>query len=923
MEKTTNQDKQLLKTLSNASGDGRKGSESSKASNANTIRSEDFNFENVDRKEIQTSIQEIKNHSKTFENIIIPSPPGMTFQLDSHIRVVDAFTKTPKNAIKNILQVSRTKIRVFAVSLDSIKLVSSSDLTQNFTETLHLLQFTKDSNSFFDPRTTTLYLLPLKSNQLCSLKLSPRDASVISEGISSFYHQEYIQNFKLFNIMPRNSLTDFYGYLEDTISHKMDKVYIFGMFRKSKFRNLMCLKQSSRERYELEMKRFFKQGAGLRQELKVFMKFDDYFKLKIFDYSKNFKLLCYSNNSCLFFSLIDFNKRKIIKSRSINIHDVAGDIEELTAWFDDPLQAEGEVEDDNDLFRSTSCKFVASTCSHDNSLFMHIVVKNLVFVVKLEDIFNSSSLRLTKRYKCDINRQSLLQRHDRKRLLVKNKGPSLSTYLNTLSWLDTETLEETKINQLEESKYFSELMNDQYTKMKSTFRLTDSLILIINPLACYIYDFVEGDVIARHRYAFSNFSSSRLKHIDNSFFWSGAKIFHIVQTSGQRLFSAPASAKVSPLMKKSGVKVSLAGFMNTCSTENYKAEEEVEEDFEKEDQNLETSEVIQRIHSVYFNDIYKNLSRSHGSFTYNTVKLPNKNFLMICSKYFEEAVRANYIDPNNEQIMIELNPRTLQIVKIRRNPCVELGHMRNEVVFGIQNYLICSTRVHPTDENRDVEPSRVIQRDGKFIAGPDPCYRLSLLNYDFEIIDRCPHTILNNDASIWGLSDTHVISMSKTDHFYLHTVDSLANKLVLLKRVKIDAVNPLKYIKTHPGRFGVACFVKFEDQIVEDEDTPEEGVGFSILKFNSELELEDSYKIVGFPIPTQAYCMRDNKVCLTVGDLTDFTSRIYVLDLVNKRVDYAGKTLAKYGLVDFASGVDEEYAVQTEHEFIRKIVLTG
>ena len=230
--------------------------------------------------------------------------------------------------------------------------------------------------------------------------------------------------------------------------------------------------------------------------------------------------------------------------------------------------------------------------------------------------------------------------------------------------------------------------------------------------------------------------------------------------------------------------------------------------------NQEGEEIVERQKLIHFNDLIPNLSRMRGrGNNFSFFKLKNGNYLYIAAKYLEQDYRINPQNPQSRLVSVEIDSKTLNVVKFSLVLPAELENPVNvSDVKLIDDFLVFKTKARREENEAD---------QGEEYES------LVLASTDLKILDICREAKLERYGKFIVVSSTRIASIghgTRLNRIYLHGVDGARKKLILLKSVVLKGALIEK--KNHFGLLGSEHFC------ILAKSLPERGFGwkfFSIL----------------------------------------------------------------------------------------------
>ena len=801
-------------------------------------------FEDLEKGEIfQINFDEIREDNKQYEKKVIHAPDDFTFDQKPLTAILDGFTE---GAEKNILSLSKQKIRLYKVTLESIKLLSCSEISSSEIRDALSRNIFERNTLIQEPKIKLLgriRFISTTAEELLTLKFDIKTGELLEAEISNFESKSSV----IFNLCtvppfktPKNSIKD--SYLEVIIPEKLwfqplTNVEIVKV-RGSHIKRWFNFDSTSKALLSTGKAKFNNKVFNLPQELKSGWIYTHDVYTRTFNFGQknhNFAVLCVKTPQTLVFKLIDLRKRKVLRSASIDLIDILGEERMKRLWREDVEFIEGLEEDQRGIGEGTKgielydFNLVPNTSS---ALFV-IRFRNFEVKARIEDLFDKKTwenAKLTKYRKNGLN--NILKRFGKDKILTYYSGPIKSTYVRPLAWLDPISLEEIKLNGFEENEDYS-LMNFKETNNKATtefIQLSETRLLILNDCFIFIYDFEQGEVIAKKLYTFKQVGYSKFINIDDIYIKNTQGCIFILKTRRDE-----------------------AG-----------------------------SEVVQHLKSIHPNDHLDNIfSRAvNQSYEYSFFKLANGNYLYVGATEIEAFDRINPNKTTEVGISIEIDASTLEVVNFHQGSLREFFDETRFVadnVHLVDKFLLFSTKL--------IEAQLDIQQEGGVEA--EGANRLILIDLDFNILSFCKHSRLSNKWPIKvASSDNKILSIGIENQIYLHKVDLEAQKLVLLKTLTFKSATIINYKSLFYNPSFFVCFISSNNDISETEG--QEDPSITLLIFDQDLRLRSSLKIQNFPKFNWTYAVSESQFVYSTRDNDSQGQVIKLVDLNQRSVGIAG-----------------------------------
>ena len=180
---------------------------------------------------LEINWDELEQVEGEFEEQVINSPDDITFDQRAYKVVLGGFTKV---ALKNIITVAKTKVRLFEVGEDSINLLSCSDTP--FETDL------KDKSVFIvEKKNCCVKVLPGEGNEGLSMKFDFKTGVLGEIEKFNFWKDEKVVGVKSFDLpKPKNSRIESYLYAVIDPKDEPQKYHLneFVKFRKNGHKTL-------------------------------------------------------------------------------------------------------------------------------------------------------------------------------------------------------------------------------------------------------------------------------------------------------------------------------------------------------------------------------------------------------------------------------------------------------------------------------------------------------------------------------------------------------------------------------------------------------------------------------------------------------------------------------------------------------------
>ena len=628
---------------------------------------------------IDVDFNQIQELEGEFQKEVIREPEDLSFDRETKKVVLEGFTE---GALKNILTLSKEKVRPYKVTKDSIELLSCS-------KPVKCTSIGTSESCFPDSASCSVQIFPFKGKTTgFILKFDSKTGELIEEQEFKFSDRRAKSGVSNLNISkPMNSRIDSYctpGFSKKFSSFEISRV------RRGRILRGLCFDRITKTLYNRQKKKFDRQVLKFLGELRLRLFFEKYLVRRVFGYSKknpNLVLIVSKNKHVFFLFLVDLRRKKLLKTSTLSIIDLLGGPEGVEAVVYDDLQIDPDDEETvqrrlnihQPLLYTTDFVFLPKS----KSLIFLATIDEVNLTLKIPDVMNPASLSGLKiiKKRTFVQGQQILRKFGEDKVLMFYSGNVWSSFQRPLAWLDPETLEETKIEGFEGEEGSLMLFGmKNVTSQPSLTQLTKNRMLIVNDFFAFIFDFKEAKVIAEQRYCLQRIQWPRLVQIDNLYAIGNQKCVHLLET------------------KKSH---------NT----NTKEEEEV----------------LSKVKTIHLDHLVPNLSFDDENSKFKFFQLRNGNYLYISRNGIGPAARRSQRNPDYKNCFssVEIDRKTLTVVKSSLNYLQEiLPNINLEQLQLIGDYLLVSTRLK--------KPQKT----------PGNQYSLALLSTDFQMLDYCSKSIL-------------------------------------------------------------------------------------------------------------------------------------------------------------------------------------
>ena len=722
-----------------------------------------------------------------FEKTLVEAPEGITLQKDRYLKVIEGFTP---GAVKNIITIARHKIRVYAVTGTKIEFTSSSGLHKEASELIFEESFKSGSVIAFRKKATTIQLLSGSDFRSLALKLHPETAVVVDCRVSilSEIEQKFQQKSSTAALpFPKNSKKEFYigkllssgAFYQIIGSQKARKWVDFTDFLQNKIKreSFRYVLQRS-DRLPRNLWPNFPASGDLRWQ-------NDIFKSK----SQGESLICSRNRTVLHLALINFKRRKVLFSRSINLLDVLSNsaVESLLRMRIEGQDQQEELGGGQNPWGFNTMLFELKKLffqPKSDSLVVDIRVENKETILNLEKIFWSRDLIGNSKAVSFINKDSDVSLigpgfSEDSILSFKPKGTEDPSHQRSLVWLGSGDLKQKAVKGFEDDAILNQIYRRCYEEI-SYLPLLDGKMLVLNSFSAMIYDYDKGEIAGYLDHTFDFDSKIGAKRVED------LVVFGTLKSHVHLL-------KIENLGERS-IRASKARTIFFDEVLNFSGESP------KENQEF----------PLWF-------------------KLENGNYLMV-SKAVVPANEEGLGEENGagtEQVTIEVKGDTLEILKVeRKNNTGKIDtRFAGSSVHLVSGFLVFAGR-DPHSELPDTNGSEMT------------C--LTLASLGFEILDQSREAPLSRNNSIRMITCNKIISTGLNCSVNLHEVDAKNKKLVLLKKLKLvnsSQIDSFVSFQANPYLFSCLVKTQLSKESRELSQLRQNKEAYLLLNFDSDLKL--------------------------------------------------------------------------------------
>ena len=828
-----------------------------------------------------------------FERREVQAPPDMVFKGSTYFTVLEGFTA---GALKNLISFTVDRIRLYEVTIDSIRLISCSKIPEGKPKKLlndHTLRYALTMIPCSE--SCSIQILPYTGNRSAFLVFDPVSGELIDTQKFIIFGHTFLKCKWLIEAQKHNcSRIESYMYAlassEDDSGFMMRKelfVGDIGKFRGGRFRRWLSLSKSSQTLIQREADRYEDQVYSLRYEIRENSTFLREWKSKTYRWtraSSNLTLILSRSSLALFANLVDLNTKKVLKSNCLNIIDILGGpkIEKILDGYElHRMLGHGPGMHSGPPHQASSIKLKildAVFLRDQKAVILLIQIKDSRQKVRIDNIFERRHQKKSVIVRpCRLpGDHHILKNFGEDKILALWSGPIRRNYSKPLAWIDPQTLKEERLRGFEENKSYSLMSHDHHKEIFHHVKLCQSRVLIINSRSALIYDFEEGRLVAEQRHTLYQFPYSNVVCLGDIYTARFGQCLDILKTK----------------------KVVGDG--------------------------SELKEVVKDLKTIYFNDYYNNLSSStSGRRTrHKLFKLLNGNYLFCGSVNCLRGGRESPHNPKVDEISIEIDHETLEVVNFFRKDFSDelLEPDPTEKMWIVKNFLVFSSKVNKALPrfNQLSEPLEMKRSNSRHYSDEHDDYQsLILATIDYKILDHCRKTQLNRFSTIMAVRDSSIISLGITKTAYLHQVDSETKKLVLLKSIILESGS---FLRIYPFSISLNSFCALVER---DSDDGEDEAYKLLLRFDMGLDLQSALKIRQSSVFREIYGVSSSGAAFCWKGSIDGLNRIYLADFERKEVSYVTKFMVKHMRPNYLEDEVEgrSYCLEMMKEALVKVYL--
>ena len=793
----------------------------------NEFEEETIHLDELEGEELQVDLQQLEQNSAGFQKTLIQAPDHMTFRDLGYLKTVDGFTP---GAIKNIFNISPKRLRVYKVTEEEIALISCSEIPDEIGQQIFTSEFTVWRNLVFNRKTPTIQVISGENNKSINFQLNPKNGKLVSSEEENYSNIDKVCYLKSFGELrpPKNSKIDFYVNSSNGVQDQSTWWSLFLRQRGNRGRKWLDHGRLIKKMFTKALIRLKAQTQALNSNaFRRILGFQQILNIKVFEYqSPGISIVRYMTDSVIFLSLINFRKRKIIKNISFSLLDILT-LEQIYG----ALQAAGGNEEAETQVFIQRMKFSLRDIIYEkesDSLILDcsVVRAQKQLVIKVTDPFNFPNLKensLIKMLENKANNKLLLGKFSPGRLLCYSNETATTTYARPLAFLSTSDLSLKKIMRLDENKILPGTKGGETNSRITRIPLCRNKMLIVTRVFALIYDYERGEVVDQFRHTLAFRKGLEFKQIDDLIVYSHKNKCSIIKT---------------------GVRDSDSG--------------------EREFKGVKT---------IYYNDIFPDLSPFHESSLAGFYKLSNGNYIIFSPLYFSDANRYNRSDPVSEHGAIQINSESFEVVKSTRRDISQQANLRsNSSIYLVNGFLVFLTR------------SRTDRNSSSF---------LTLATMEFDILDQSKQARLPKYTKhLAMISGDRIATPGRNGGIFMHQVDRASKRLLLLRRVKFQGGYIVFDDVLSSNRSHISCHAKVTASQERGRRRPETGENLSlILNFDKDLKLVSYIHQQGLSDQRCVFSVSKDGILLSSADRnSNHCSMIYHLNLMTREVRYVHRT---------------------------------
>ena len=813
----------------------------------NRTKETGININQLDGEPVDLSSAEIKQIEEEFPKEVINEPEDLSFDSWTDIFIFEGFTE---GALKNILTTTRKSFRLYKVTKNSIEFLSRFEIPEGLE---------RDSNLEYciDQKTCSIRIIPAKSKKIFVLNLDIKTGKLLKEEVVEHSGAKTPDDLVIHHKIeqPKNSQIDSfcspYFYSEDN----MDADFEMAKLRRGKILRRINLEHLIKSMIEKEKLKFENNLAQFSDTLRSTLRFQTYVNSrKVTKYEagdQNLALIVINTNLAFYFVLIDLRKRKVLESSSVNFLELLGGEEGIQALLQDELQRDPEDQNQQNTEELSWWDFELGEyvyLPNTKSLVFNAFIVNIRAVIKINNLFDH---RLLKSGVKIVKQRKFIQGDQMLRRFGEDK--ILTFYSGQVRSTFIRPLAFLDQETLEETKI--EGFEDQ-----ETTRILFSL-----------------------KYA-------KKQHTPR---WLDENRMLIINPVSMIIYDYNLGKVISE--KRYCFRSHDEGQFENI--ENlYVLGQKNSFNIMRTKKNHETGqEEMDTLKTIHLNDYILDLCVSLSSFGFSFFKMRSGNYLYLTAEFLESETRKGLRSCTKRlQVSLELEAKTFKVVKVKKRIMDELAvKMQIAKKFLVGDLFLFQTRLKKYRDETPINHQSLV-----------------LLNNSFEILDDSCQVFVRRWPPFISLSSNRVASIGQSNLLYLHEVDSVAKKLILLKKVIITDVK-------------ISTFKQFNDSSIvcdvegDGDKFKEKGEGErTLLLLDKNLDLKSHLKLKGPRSQKPVYIVGEKKLVFVEWRSSEF----YSVDL-KKGSLFPADSAGGVGDVSQDSGEDERtlYNLKLDDNKITKV----
>ena len=818
-----------------------------------------INLAKLTGEELQVELEELREKRGRFQKIEIEAPEDITFQDGRYLKVVEGFTP---GAAKNIISISKKKLRVYSVTGDSIRLINCSEVPREAGEVIFSKEFIFYQNLIFNKWGPSIQFIAGKSNQSLVMKINSTTGEILETKKLTFSRIEEPQQVEQFSTLPtpKNSRIDSYLNFKIKKGSKNIKT-AFLRERNHQARKWIDLMKMVKIRHQKEKNRFSCQKqAQIPQEYSQIFRYSSIQKNQIFESeSMGASMISFLSDSVVHLVILSFDQRKVLWTRSINFLDFLNFdkiYQILQAVYNDSNDQEDgdEGTTEPEQLTLTAIRFKYKKVVFDsktNSLIIDFMANQIEVFVKLNQVLSEKNLKKNNDFFIFKNQQraeSLVGKFSDDKILCYDTKTPKSTLIRPLAFLGPKDMKVSRVKGFEESEDFTAMNGVDAHSPVTRIGLCEGRMLIVTYINAFIYDYEEGRVLAKHRHSLRERDYPFVAQMDDIFAYRSNRRFNFIRTE-----------------------VSDSGRLEVKETK-----------------------------TIFLNDFIPNMSERVINETFKFFKLDNGNYLLITSVILKDEFSESLIIPSPELFSLEIAPETLKVVKIRSRANIAVSRRPPSKINCSYTHLVSGLLVFPYGRYREQknQPGRRKNSRNQLVE----YRRIALASLDFEILDVCKLSKLSIYSPIGTICGNRLISMGAMNTIYLHEVITKYRKLVLLRRLNFVSGSLERYPQRFVSPNSFCCYASIHPpQNEEERDNShreqEPSVRSVVLNFDPNLNLINHLHHQGLGNQKLIFSATKQKMLLYTTfphEEENYRLRLYLVDLKRRGVELVHQTITSH-----------------------------